>query len=138
MYWPRAAQRVAGVWAPSLPSALNGLPKSRRLRMAAEFATTLKSRWRGRDETFSVYAVSNPYPYGRLGIVVSRKVSARAVVRNRIKRQIRETFRQSQEKLAGLDVVVVASPKAGMAPAASQRASLQTLWEKVEKQCRKS
>lgn len=106
--------------------------------MAAEFATTLKSRWRGRDEIFGVYAVSNPYPYGRLGIVVSRKVSTRAVVRNRIKRQIREAFRRSQEKLEGLDVVVVASPKAGTATAASLRASLQKLWEKVEEQCRRS
>jgi ribonuclease P protein component len=106
--------------------------------MAAEFATTLKSRWRGRDELFGIYAVSNPFPHGRLGIVVSRKVSARAVVRNRIKRQIRETFRQSQEILAGLDVVVVASPKASTAPMAALRASLQKLWEKVEEQCRKS
>jgi len=129
--------RAASDWAHNLSSALYGLPRSRRLRLPAEFATTLKSRRRGRDEIFGVYAVTNPYSYARLGIVVSRKVSARAVVRNRIKRQIREAFRRSQEMLAGLDVVVVASPKAGTAPAALLRTSLQKLWERVEEQCRK-
>ncbi|GAB4512327.1 MAG: hypothetical protein Tsb0026_16210 [Sulfuricaulis sp.] len=105
--------------------------------MPAEFAATLKSRWRGRDDFFGVYAIPNPYSYGRLGIVVSRKASPRAVVRNRIKRQIREAFRRYQERLAGLDIVVVGSAKAGIAQAAALRASLQQLWDKVEQQCRK-
>lgn len=106
--------------------------------MPAEFAATLKSTWRGRDELFGVYAVLNPYPHGRLGIIVSRKVSPRAVVRNRIKRQIREAFRHYQKNLGGLDIVVVANSKATAAPVAALRTSLQQLWDKVEKQCRKS
>jgi ribonuclease P protein component len=106
--------------------------------MPAEFAATLKGTWRGRDEFFGVYAIPNPYPYGRLGLVVSRKTSPRAVVRNRVKRQIREAFRQYQEKLGGLDIVVVASAKSGSAPATALRASLRQLWDKVEQQCRKS
>jgi len=96
----------------------------------------MRMRWR--DDFFGVYAVANPYPHGRLGIIVSRKTSPRAVVRNRIKRQIRESFRSCQEKLDGLDIVVMASPKAGRAQAASLRASLQQLWDKVERQCKKS
>ena len=98
----------------------------------------LKGSLRWRDDLFGVYAVPNPYPHGRLGIVVSRKTSPRAVVRNRVKRQIRESFRGCQEKLAGLDFVVVASPRAGRAQTASLRASLQQLWEKVEQRCKKS
>lgn len=82
--------------------------------------------------------IPNLHPYGRLGIVVSRKTSPRAVVRNRVKRQIRETFRKLQERLSGLDIVVVASSKAGAAEAVSLRSSLQQIWEKVEQQCRKS
>jgi ribonuclease P protein component len=69
---------------------------------------------------------------------VSRKTSPRAVVRNRVKRQIRESFRGCQEKLGGLDFVVVASPRAGRAQNASLRASLQQLWKKVEQRCKKS
>lgn len=121
-----------------MSSAQHGLSRSRRLRTPAEFKTTLKSTWRGRDEFFGVYVIPNPYPYGRLGLVVSRKASPRAVVRNRIKRQVREAFRRYQEKLGGLDIVVVASAKAGPAPAPVLRTSLQQLWDKVKEQCRKS
>jgi ribonuclease P protein component len=43
----------------------------------------------------------------RLGITVSRKVG-RAVVRNRVKRRVREWFRGSRAKLReGIDLVVI-------------------------------
>ncbi len=48
----------------------------------------------------------------RLGITVSRKVG-NAVVRNRVKRSIREWFRQSRQDLeCDVDIVVVARPRA--------------------------
>jgi ribonuclease P protein component len=121
-----------------LTAARCGLSKSYRLLKPAEFKVTLKSSTRWRDDFFGVYAISNPHPYGRLGIVVSRKTSPRAVVRNRVKRQIRESFRCQKEKFSGLDIVVVASPRAGKAESISLRLSLQQIWEKVEKQCKKS
>lgn len=43
----------------------------------------------------------------RLGIVVAKRNVKLAVDRNKLKRQIRESFRQQQLTLAGLDVVVV-------------------------------
>ena len=108
------------------------------MRQPAEFKTVLQGSLRWRDEFFGVYAVPNPHAYGRLGIVVSRKTSPRAVVRNRVKRQIRESFRGRQENLAGLDFVVVASPRAGREQVATLRAALGKLWEKVEQRCKKS
>ena len=43
----------------------------------------------------------------RLGVTVSRKVGG-AVVRNRVKRRVREWFRRSRQKLrSGIDVVVI-------------------------------
>lgn len=138
MYWPRAVPRAANAWARNLSSAHHGLSRLRRIRLPAEFAATLKSSWRRRDEFFGVYAIPNPFPYGRLGLVVSRKASPRAVVRNRIKRQVREAFRHYQANLEGLDIVVVASAKAGTAPAMILRASLHQMWDKVIEQCRKS
>ena len=49
---------------------------------------------------------------GRLGITASRKVGS-AVVRNRVKRRIREWFRRDgQSELAGLDVIVIARASA--------------------------
>ncbi|HLE94492.1 MAG: ribonuclease P protein component [Sulfuricaulis sp.] len=121
-----------------MTNARSGLPKSHRLLRPGEYTATLKSDWRWRDIFFGVYALRTPRPHGRLGIIVSRKTSPRAVVRNRVKRQIRESFRGSQQRLNGLDIVVVASPKAGGAETAVLRTSLDQFWEKVELQCNRS
>ncbi|KIG12640.1 Ribonuclease P protein component [Enhygromyxa salina] len=60
-----------------------------------------------------VDAASPPEPQPtRLGITVTRKVG-NAVVRNRIKRLVREVFRQHRSRLpAGLDIVWVAKQQA--------------------------
>jgi len=47
----------------------------------------------------------------RFGFVISKKIDKRAVVRNRIKRLLREVVRKNLEKIAaGFDVVFVARP----------------------------
>jgi ribonuclease P protein component len=49
----------------------------------------------------------------RLGITVTRKIGG-AVVRNRVKRAVRETFRRSRHSLSyGLAIVVIARNGAG-------------------------
>ena len=51
-------------------------------------------------------------PVRRIGITASRKVGG-AVVRNRIKRGVRDWFRRSREQLPdSVDVVVIARPAA--------------------------
>jgi ribonuclease P protein component len=49
-------------------------------------------------------------------MLISRKHAARAVVRNRIKRCIREAFRLEQERLGAIDVLV--RPPYGAQPSA--------------------
>ena len=46
----------------------------------------------------------------RLGLAVAKKRLKRAVDRNRIKRLIRESFRQQRDRLKGLDIVVLVKP----------------------------
>lgn len=58
----------------------------------------------------------------RLGIAVGRRSSPHAVVRNRIKRIIRESFRHAH--LPPLDVVVVALPGIGGVARKDMRAEL--------------
>ena len=45
-------------------------------------------------------------PDARLGLIVGKKGNRTAVRRNRIKRIIRDTFRQKSQGLSGYDVVV--------------------------------
>lgn len=61
----------------------------------------------------------------RLGMMISRRHAARAVVRNRIKRCIREAFRLEQERLGPLDVLV--RPPYGVKPSAQMVARLRAI-----------
>lgn len=62
-----------------------------------------------------VYYRRNNYPYCRLGLTVSAKVG-KAVVRNRIRRLIRESYRLLEDRIAvNYDIVIVARSKAASA-----------------------
>ena len=54
-----------------------------------------------------MFVGTNSHPQARLGIVVAKRNVRLAVARNRIKRLVRETFRHQQQRLNGLDIVVV-------------------------------
>ena len=65
----------------------------------------------------------------RLGVLISRKHAARAVVRNRIKRCIREAFRLEQERLGPLDLLV--RPPYGVKPSAQMVAHLRAIFVRL-------
>ncbi|MHB1951440.1 MAG: ribonuclease P protein component [Acidiferrobacteraceae bacterium] len=111
------------------------LPVSRRLRRPQEFASVLRSPLRHRDRWFATTAASREGE-SRLGITVSRKVSRRAVDRNRIKRHVRESFRLHRPVLEGFDVVVTAQPAAARAEGSELRKSLEQHWDRLHRQCR--
>lgn len=46
----------------------------------------------------------------RFGIIVGKKISKKAVVRNKIKRRLREIIRQANVKL-GFDIVIITKPE---------------------------
>ena len=94
-----------------------------------------RSGFRSADPCFSVYAHLNGMTDTRLGIAVARKAVAAAVGRNRIKRQVRESFRLHRAALPGLDVVVQAKPAAAAASNAGIRASLEWHWQELVKRC---
>lgn len=93
-----------------------GLPKSCRLRKRPEFLTTQKRGRKLITKSFLFFALPVEREGMRLGVTVSRKVGV-AVVRNRVKRLLREAFRLHQHELpSGLDLVAIARSEAATPP----------------------
>lgn len=67
----------------------------------------------------------------RLGLAVSRKVAARAVARNRLKRLARETFRNQRSTLPAVDIVLMARRAATTATQPELRQALSTLFARL-------
>jgi ribonuclease P protein component len=78
---------------------------------------------RSSDRFFTVLARLNELSQARLGLAIAKKIAARAVDRNRLRRLARESFRQLE--LASLDYVVMARKDAVSAPNPSLRSSLE-------------
>jgi ribonuclease P protein component len=105
--------------------------KSSRLLEKADYGHVFKAGQRHHGRYFMVIVCVNGLETARVGIAVSRKVSPRAVVRNRIKRQIRESFRHKNKLLKGYDCVVVAKNAAAGIDRPTLRSSLDTYWRKI-------
>ena len=88
------------------------LPRSRRIRKRAEFLQLQRSGRRRGCPSFVVITRSAGHQGSRIGITASRR-TGNAVVRNRIKRFVREFFRNHQQYLIPQkDVLVIARPQA--------------------------
>ena len=81
-------------------------PKMVRVRSRLDFAAVYERGVRISDGCLSLIALPNDRPTSRLGLAVSKRCG-NAVQRNRLKRRLREVFRQSRADLpTGLDFVV--------------------------------
>ena len=101
-------------------------PRSARVRTSAEYAAVFERARRTSEPLLSVHWHAHASP-ARLGLAVSRKVDKRAVERNRLKRALREQFRQLRPNLPGGDYVVVARPPATRQPQALRQAFVRAL-----------
>jgi ribonuclease P protein component len=94
-------------------------PKNRRLLTKTDFDRTFEQGIKAVFPHVVVIAAKAPAEASssqtpeRLGLVVSRKVG-NSVVRNRVKRMLREAFRTITQD-TGLDIVVIARPPAAEA-----------------------
>lgn len=78
-----------------------------RLVDSGDFRQVFAAGERVSSKAFIVLYRFNSLDYPRLGMAVARKHFSQAVDRNRIKRLIRESFRQRQRVLGGRDLVVL-------------------------------
>lgn len=108
-----------------------GLPRVARLRRAADFAALRAPAGRLHSACFRIRYRGNDSGGARLGLAVSKRVSKRAVDRNRIKRAIRESFRRARPHLPAVDLLVIANPAALDAPSTALIAELDRLWSRL-------
>jgi len=85
--------------------------KEKRLINSRQFKSVLDCGQRLSNGILTLCIAKNKFDYARLGVSVGKSFGG-AVVRNRLKRLLRETFRQSQEVIpAGFDYFVMFSPR---------------------------
>ncbi|MEP0845247.1 MAG: ribonuclease P protein component [Phycisphaerae bacterium] len=107
-------------------------PRRVRLRGRGEFARVLRAGARASDAHLTLCGVRNGLAYTRLGMIVGGRYGG-AVARNRIKRRLREAFRQLRLELpAGLDLVCIPRVGAALEPDAIAR-SLATLSARIHR-----
>jgi len=99
------------------------------------FTAVFDHRTRMHTPHFACHVAPNGQGHARLGMSVSRKVSKKAVERNRIKRVIRESFRCHQRQLTATDYVVVAKSGAAGRHTPRLRWELDNLWVKAGQKC---
>jgi ribonuclease P protein component len=112
-------------------------PRQHRLRKKPDFDRVFERSLRSSDAHFTVLARPNELGSARLGLAVSVKSAGGGVPRNRLKRTVRESFRQTAD-LPALDFVVTARAGAADQPAAALRASLAHHWRQLAERCARS
>lgn len=126
---PRAASASSRKQTVASPPA--GLPREARLRRPAEFAALRISSGRLGGRCFHLRYAPNAWGQARLGLAISKRVSKRAVERNRIKRLVRESFRQARLQLPPVDVMVMARDQAAGVDGQQLLMQMDELWKKL-------
>jgi ribonuclease P protein component len=103
------------------------LPLKNRLKKEKDFELVFKNGIGRKEEFLFLKFAANKLEDSRFGFVVSKKVSNKSVVRNKIKRRLRDLVKRSLPRIKkGIDAVIVVSSGA-------QRASFEELGALVEK-----
>lgn len=104
-----------------------------RLIDKAAFNRVFKKAKRSRDPLFTVlyrHRENNHDKVARVGLAISKRHCKQSAGRNRIKRQVRESFRHHKCELAGLDIVVMNQPDAANASNRELTTSLANHWRR--------
>lgn len=108
-------------------------PKSHRLLRPADYGKVFNDvQIKVPHRNFLVLATPNQLGHARIGLIFSKKNLKLAVQRNRIKRQVRESFRQ-QHRLPEMDIIVLA--RQGLKDLDNQavQKAMTDLWRRLNK-----
>jgi ribonuclease P protein component len=87
------------------------LPQKNRIKLDKEFDRAFKLGHSFYSTILGIKAVDNGLDYNRVGVMISTKVSKKAVIRNLIKRRIKSILRAEFPKMKfGKDLVILTLP----------------------------
>ena len=87
------------------------LPKINRLKKKRDFEIVFEKGKSSRDNFLALRAAPNNSEISRFGFIVSKKISKKAVVRNKIRRRLSFAIEQEIKNIKkGVDVILVALP----------------------------
>lgn len=104
------------------------ISRQHRLSRSRNFTRVFQGGCRLVDHFFTVLYRANDSGYARLGFAISRKRVGKAVVRNRIRRLVRESFHDNCQTLGSVDIVIMAREAAPAATNAELRQSIEQHW----------
>lgn len=91
------------------PKRLRDYPRAWRIIKPEQYKAVFKQANRLRTDQFTLLFVSNSLAHPRLGMAISNKHSGCVVKRNKVKRALREFFRNEMRELGGVDLVYVSN-----------------------------
>ena len=109
------------------------LTRESKLLTAENYQFVFAKAQRFGNRSFTVLARQNGLDYPRLGLAISKKSAKRAVDRNRIKRQFRESFRLNQHKLPSVDIIAMSKPSALTLDNVEMQKQIDTQWHFLKK-----
>lgn len=109
----------------------NTFPRSSRLLTSRDFDKVFKKPVRVSAPGILILAHYNHTDEARLGLVISKKVLKRAVWRNKVKRIVREAFRNSRDILPAADIVFIAKKGIGEIGNKQLSSCVTRLWDQV-------
>jgi ribonuclease P protein component len=110
---------------------MSNFPRQYRLVTQAEYKALFNQSNKVSYRFLTILYKKNNNLYGRIGLIVGKRVAKKAVTRNKIKRVIRESFRFQQQKLSGIDLIVIARKQCDKLSKQKLREGIDQLWEKL-------
>lgn len=115
-----------------------GFAKSQRLLTPADYKQVFdQASIKVSTAEILMLARPNGLDKPRLGLVIAKKHAKRAVARNRIKRQARESFRLLHASLGGIDIVLLGRKGIGSLDQTALRQALDHLWDQLGRKARR-
>lgn len=116
----------------------NTFNRQQRLNTKTEFKKIFTHSHKLSSKNLLILWTISHQPLGKIGIIAGKKVSPHAVIRNQIKRIIRDSYRLANDELENLDMIIIARHSCRHLNKILLRKEIDELWQKLLMQYQKS